>query len=116
MSTETHNGDILVVDDTPANLRLLVNFLKEQGYKARAVPNGALALNAAGIEVPELVLLDINMPNMNGYEVCERLKADEKTRDVPVIFISALNEVFDKVRAQEFDVDQIKAIVDQIKT
>ncbi len=90
---------ILVVDDTPANLQLLAGMLKERGYKTRPVPSGMLALQAALSEPPDLILLDINMPEMNGYEVCQSLKADEKLKDIPVIFISALNEVLDKVKA-----------------
>ena len=90
---------ILVVDDTPANLQLLASMLKERGYRTRPVPSGLLALQAALSEPPDLILLDINMPEMNGFEVCQSLKADEKLKDIPVIFISALNEVLDKVRA-----------------
>jgi len=92
-------GNILIVDDTPDNLRLLSNALTEQGYKVRSVINGAMALMGAKAAPPDLILLDINMPQMNGYEVCEALKADEQTREIPVIFISALGEVLDKVRA-----------------
>lgn len=92
-------GNILVVDDTPANLRLLVGILTEKGYKVRPVPNGELALSAARGFPPDLILLDIMMPEMNGYEVCSELKADERTRDIPVIFISAINDVLDKVKA-----------------
>src|SRR4030066_1812149 len=91
--------NILVVDDTPANLQLLASVLKERGYKTRPVPSGMLALQAALIEPPDLILLDINMPDMNGFEVCQSLKADEKLKDIPVIFISALNENLDKVKA-----------------
>lgn len=92
-------GNILVVDDTPANLRLLSNMLSEQGFKVRSVINGPMALTAIRAAPPDLVLLDINMPGMNGYEVCEQLKADPTTRDIPIIFISALDEVHDKVKA-----------------
>lgn len=92
-------SSILVVDDTPANLRLLVDLLKENGYQVRPVPNGNLALAAALARVPDLILLDIMMPEIDGYEVCRRLKAQEKTKDIPVIFISAINEVLDKVKA-----------------
>lgn len=92
-------GNILVVDDTPANLRLLSNMLSEQGFKVRSVINGPMALTAIRAASPDLVLLDINMPGMNGYEVCEQLKADPATRDIPIIFISALDEVHDKVKA-----------------
>jgi signal transduction histidine kinase len=91
--------NVIVVDDTPANLQLLTGMLKERGYKVRPVPSGKLALQAAKNDPPDLILLDIMMPEMDGYEVCERLKADEKLREIPVIFISALNETMDKVRA-----------------
>jgi signal transduction histidine kinase len=96
---QTTTGNILIVDDTLPNLRLLVAMLTEQGYKVRGVPNGPTALTAARLAPPDLILLDINMPEMNGYEVCQALKADEITQDIPVIFISALDEVIDKVRA-----------------
>ncbi|MBI5688066.1 MAG: hybrid sensor histidine kinase/response regulator [Verrucomicrobia bacterium] len=90
---------ILVVDDTPENLQLLNGMLKGCGYKSRPVPSGELALRAAQSDPPDLVLLDINMPEMNGYEVCKRLKADPQLAPIPVIFISALNETMDKVKA-----------------
>lgn len=96
---QASRGNILIVDDTLPNLRLLVVMLTEQGYKVRGVPSGPMALTAARLAPPDLVLLDINMPEMNGYEVCQALKADESTQDIPVIFISALDEVLDKVRA-----------------
>ena len=92
-------GDILVVDDTPANLRLLAQILTVRGYKVRPVPGGLLALDAARAAPPDLILLDVSMPDLNGYEVCQRLKADEVTRDVPVLFISALDDIDSKVRA-----------------
>ena len=91
--------NVIVVDDTPANLQLLTGMLKERGYKVRPVPSGKLALQAAKNDPPDLILLDIMMPEMDGYEVCERLKADEKLREISVIFISALNETMDKVKA-----------------
>ncbi|HEX7597864.1 MAG TPA: response regulator, partial [Polyangia bacterium] len=90
---------ILIVDDTPENLRVLLELLKQQGYKARAVPNGRLALQAASNEPPDLILLDIMMPEMDGYDVCRLLKQDEKLREIPVIFLSALGDTMDKVRA-----------------
>lgn len=90
---------ILIVDDTTANLRLLSGVLKESGYKVRPVTSGELALEAIRRLPPDMILLDINMPGMNGYEVCERLKADPALADIPVIFLSALNEMEDKVRA-----------------
>jgi signal transduction histidine kinase len=95
----THKADILVVDDTLPNLRLLVNLLVEKGYKVRPASNGLLALSSARAEPPDLILLDIKMPNMDGYEVCEQLKADAQTCDIPVIFISAINDLIDKVKA-----------------
>jgi sigma-B regulation protein RsbU (phosphoserine phosphatase) len=94
-----NTGGILVVDDAPANLQVLTGMLKDRGYKARPVPSGKLALLAARHDPPDLILLDINMPEMNGYEVCERLKADDRLQGIPVIFISALTEPLDKVKA-----------------
>ena len=95
----TPRENILIVDDTPANLRLLSNMLAEQGYKVRSVINGQMALTAAQSAPPDLILLDIRMPDMNGYEVCKHLKADEGTHDIPIIFISALDATQDKVKA-----------------
>src|SRR5580658_4738030 len=94
-----HRASILVVDDTPANLQVLAGMLKDRGYKVRPVPSGRMALEAARRHPPDLILLDINMPEMNGYAVCEQLKADDRLRGVPVIFISALTEPLDKVKA-----------------
>ncbi|HAL92317.1 MAG TPA: hybrid sensor histidine kinase/response regulator [Verrucomicrobia bacterium] len=91
--------DILVVDDTPANLRLLAEMLKESGYRVRPVPSGKLAIEAARQEQPDLILLDVKMPEMNGYEVCERLKSDEALKEIPVLFISAMDETLDKIKA-----------------
>ncbi|MEM7536501.1 MAG: response regulator [Chloroflexota bacterium] len=92
-------ADILVVDDTHANLRLLTTVLSEKGYTVRPAPSGALALAAAKTSPPDLILLDINMPEMDGYEVCQRLKMDEKTSNIPVIFISAMDDIADKMQA-----------------
>ena len=92
-------ANILVVDDTAANLQVLAGMLKDRGYKVRPVPSGKLALLAVGREPPDLILLDINMPEMNGYEVCARLKADDRFKGIPIIFISALTEQLDKVKA-----------------
>ncbi|MEG4394563.1 adenylate/guanylate cyclase domain-containing protein [Microcoleus sp. BROC3] len=91
--------DILIVDDMPDNLRLLATMLTSYGYQVRKAINGQLALQGAQISPPDLILLDINMPKMNGYEVCENLKLSEKTKDIPVIFISALDDVLEKVKA-----------------
>jgi len=92
-------ANILIVDDTPENLRLLSNMLAAAGYKVRAVTSGARALTAIAASLPDLVLLDIMMPEMNGYQVCQRLKDNEQTRDIPIIFLSALDETEDKLRA-----------------
>jgi two-component system NtrC family sensor kinase len=91
--------DILVVDDMPDNLHLLAAMLNDQGYKVRKAINGELALKAIEKAPPHLILLDINMPQMNGYEVCEKLKSNPLTSQIPVIFISALNESIDKIKA-----------------
>jgi len=91
-------ADILVVDDTPENLRLMVKILRENSYKVRPVPSGNLALSAIEASPPDLILLDIMMPEISGYEVCQRLKNNPKTQSIPIIFISAMNEVFDKVK------------------
>lgn len=98
-STTRSKANILAVDDTPANLHLLSDMLSKQGYKVRITTNGKLALASILANPPDLILLDIMMPHMNGYEVCQMLKADERTRDIPAIFISALSETFDIVKA-----------------
>jgi two-component system, sensor histidine kinase and response regulator len=121
-SVGTNLGNVMVVDDTPANLQVLCGMLRERGYNLRPVPSGKLALLAAQIEPPDLILLDINMPEMNGYEVCSRLKADEKLKEIPVIFISALAETLDKIQAfaiggvdyvtKPFQVEEVQARVE----
>lgn len=98
-SDESPKGNILVVDDIPDNLRFLSSILKKQGYCVRKALNGYLALIACEAVPPDALLLDINMPDMNGYEVCAALKANQHTRDIPVIFISVLDDVLDKVKA-----------------
>jgi putative two-component system response regulator len=92
-------SNILVVDDTPANLTLLANMLRGKGCRVRPVPSGKLALRMVENELPDLILLDINMPEMNGYEVCQWLKTDRRFSGIPIIFISALSETLDKVKA-----------------
>ena len=92
-------GRILVVDDTPNNLILLSRILSNSGYIVQLADNGATAIDMAMETIPDMILLDINMPVMDGYETCEKLKADASTRNIPVIFISALNETEDKIRA-----------------
>ena len=100
MTKENHlSADIMVVDDTPANLRLLEEILRDGGYRVRAFSRGREALEAAAQKPPDLVMLDVNMPELNGYETCERFKADPWLSSVPIIFISAFSEVLDKVKA-----------------
>jgi len=97
--TPSENASIMVVDDQPANLKLLEDMLKVRGYKVRSFPRGRLALAAAVQNPPDLFLLDIHMPEMNGYELCERLKSDPAVSAAPVIFLSALSATEDKVKA-----------------
>ncbi len=101
---EVHDerGDILVVDDNPANLRLLTDMLGQHGYAVRVATSGKQALHSVATRAPDLVLLDIRMPEMDGFEVCRRLKRDPAVAHVPVIFLSALGDTGDKTRA--FDV------------
>jgi CheY-like chemotaxis protein len=91
-------GNIMVVDDNPANLKLLEDMLRQRGYEVRSFPRGRLALDGAEQEPPDLFLLDINMPEMNGYEVCEQLKRSALLAGIPVIFLSALDATEDKVK------------------
>ncbi len=94
-------GDILVVDDTLENLYFLKNVLTDAGYRVRPAIDGELALRSVQAKHPALILLDIRMPGMDGFEVCRRLKADENTRSIPVIFASAMTDVSDKVKGFE---------------
>ncbi|MBP0017303.1 MAG: hybrid sensor histidine kinase/response regulator [Cyanobacteria bacterium SBLK] len=102
LSIDSEQGSILVIDDTPANLQVLMGLLSERGYEVCPMPSGTLALQGIHLDdYPDLILLDIQMPDLNGYEVCQKLKADERTREIPIIFISALDDLFDKVKAFE---------------
>jgi two-component system sensor histidine kinase/response regulator len=92
-------GDILIVDDALPNLRLLSRMLKNNNYQVRAISNSGMVITVVNAEPPDLILLDINMPGQNGYDVCRSLKEDETSQDIPVIFISALDDVLDKVQA-----------------
>ncbi|MBE9168638.1 EAL domain-containing protein [Pleurocapsales cyanobacterium LEGE 06147] len=94
-------GNILIVDDIPDNLRVLSATLTEQNYRVRCAKNGLMALKGALRMQPDLILLDIKMPDMDGYEVCQQLKANDQTREIPVIFLSALDDVLDKIKAFE---------------
>jgi DNA-binding response OmpR family regulator len=95
------NAEILVVDDVPDNLQLLLDLLKSKGYKIRPANTGELALASISARKPDLILLDLKLPGLNGFEVCKKLKADPETRDIPVIFLTARNDVIDKVAAFE---------------
>src|ERR1700734_266243 len=119
--TPSENASIMVVDDQPANLKLLEDILKVRGYKVRSFPRGRLALAAAVQNPPDLFLLDINMPEMNGYELCERLKSNPELSAAPVIFLSALSATEDKVKGfqvggadyitKPFQLEEVKARV-----
>jgi diguanylate cyclase (GGDEF)-like protein len=99
---EINKAFILIVDDITENLRLLSTMLDKQGYEVLTVTNGEMALKTVFNKVPDLILLDIMMPEMDGYQVCQALKSNEVTNDIPVIFLSALNDIFDKVKAFEY--------------
>jgi signal transduction histidine kinase len=96
-----HKGTVLIVDDTPANLQLLESILQESGYRVSAAISGQMALKAVRLKAPDIILLDINMPEMNGYEVCHTLKADPQFAGIPVIFVSAAVDTSGKLRAFE---------------
>ena len=114
--------NILVVDDTLESLVLISSILKRHAYKVRTALSGPLALDAAKILPPDLILLDINMPEMNGFEVCQHLKADPALADIPVIFLSALSDVETKVSGlrgggndyitKPFHIDEVLARID----
>ncbi len=99
MSSTQTKGNILIIDDLPDNLHLLSDLLTQLGYTVRSVTTGRMALKTLNIKQPDLILLDIKMPDMDGYQVCQMIKADEHLRDIPIIFISALDDTFDKVKA-----------------
>lgn len=119
--SSSYIADILIVDDTFANLQLLANMLKGEGYKVRPASSGAMALQAVAKKHPDLILLDIKMPEMDGYEVCTALKTNPETKGIPVLFISALSDVPDKIKAfnvggldyinKPFQFDEVKARV-----
>ncbi|HEY9809464.1 MAG TPA: response regulator [Halomicronema sp.] len=100
-NNKKYKANILVIDDKPDNLRVLSTLLTEKGYMIRKSLNGQLALMACQQALPDLILLDISMPEMDGYEVCQQLKQNQITAEIPVIFISALDDVIDKLKAFE---------------
>ena len=91
-------GHLLVVEDDLSARQAMEAFLTHEGYEVRCAPNGQTALMFVQEEPPELILLDIRLPDIDGYEVCQRLKKEERTNNIPVIFMSALHELKDKVR------------------
>lgn len=93
------NGGIMVVDDNPDNLHLLAGILRKEGYKVRPVRNSSMVFVSINSTLPELILLDIQMPEMNGFDVCQRLKANERTREIPIIFLSGSTDREDKEKA-----------------
>ncbi|MGD8974086.1 MAG: response regulator, partial [Desulfobacterales bacterium] len=99
--SKTDLDDILIVDDESANLQLLSELLGREGYQVRPANNPQLALDSALAQPPKLILLDVKMPEMDGFEVCRRLKQDQRTRDIPILFVSALQDVQDRVRGFE---------------
>lgn len=115
-------GSVMVVDDSPGNLMMMEEILRPRGYQVSSFPRGRMALKAAAEAPPDLILLDITMPEMNGYEMCELLKADERLSEIPVIFLSGLNELEDRLRAfrsgavdyvcKPFQIEEIEARVD----
>jgi signal transduction histidine kinase len=120
--SEQNQSSVLIVDDTPANLEILTQMLKDRGHRPRPVPSGALALRAAEHEAPDLVLMDINMPEMDGFETCQKLKAQASLSEVPVLFISARSDTYDKLQAfrsggvdyitKPFDLDEVTARIE----
>jgi|GEM_PF-3335801 len=112
---------ILIADDNPENLKLLRDILKQCNYKVRVAVNGEQAYNSINASAPDLALLDIHMPELDGYELCEKLKKNIDHADIPVIFISALSESFHKLKGFElgavdyivkpFDPEEVKARV-----
>jgi DNA-binding response OmpR family regulator len=101
MQADAIKANLLIVDDTPENLHILSRVLMYEGYKVRVAVDGSYALDAVRASPPDLILLDIMMPGLDGYETCIQLKADPYTCGIPVIFLSALDEIFDKVKAFE---------------
>lgn len=114
--------DILIVDDEPTNLRVLSTIVRLDGYQVRQAISGMVALRAVGIQRPDLILLDIMMPEMDGYQVCEQLKLNAETSDIPVIFLSSLVSGMDKAKAfqlggadyitKPFQVEEVLARID----
>jgi signal transduction histidine kinase len=114
LSADASQGYILIVDDQPDNLRLLSTTLTDAGYKVKSAISAQMALIGIQTALPELILLDIMMPEMNGYQLCQQLKAEAQTKDIPVIFLSALDDEVDKLRA--FEIGGVDYITKPFKT
>ena len=99
MDNTTRSSSIMVVDDTPQNLELMEQMLNEHGYQVRLFVDGFSAIDSADYDPPDLILLDVMMPEIDGYEVCKRLKENNNTAEIPILFISAKGETFDKIKA-----------------
>ena len=108
LQTQQNQYNILIVDDLPENLAMLSRMLSQKGYRVRTASNGQLALKMIEVNPPALILLDIVMPGMSGYEVCRQLKAHDTTRDIPVIFITNLTDAEDE--RQGFEVGGVDYI------
>ena len=102
LNTSANKGINLLVDDTPSDVRQLSDFLTGRGFDVRFASSGRAAIQAAGDDPPDMVLLDVMMPELDGYEVCERLKANKDLKSIPVLFIGVLDEPMDKTKG--FDV------------
>jgi len=99
MPSEYHNNTLLIIDDEAANIQVISAFLEAQGIEIMMAKNGADGISRAKKGRPDLILLDIRMPGMDGYEVCHHLKSEESTRDIPIIFMTGLTELDDKLKA-----------------
>ena len=118
---EKLNAQILIVDDNPENLRVLGKVLKEEGFIVRFANNGKQAIDSVKEQLPDLILLDIHMPEMDGYQVCETIRKDYKQEVIPILFISALDDSFNKLKAfslgasdyisKPFNIEEVKARV-----
>jgi len=105
MNNDNHNRTILVVDDVPVNIQLLSTYLSSEGYRVISAKDGQQALDEVYKNTPDLVLLDVMMPKINGFEVCKRLKASEETKFIPVIMLTALNDLENKIKGMDSGAD-----------
>jgi CheY-like chemotaxis protein len=113
MSLIEAKANILVADDNPANLQLMESLLSKMGHEVRVAMNGLEVLSSVEADKPDLIILDIHMPEMDGYEACLRLKQQAATKDIPIMFATAINEEFNKVRA--FDIGAVDYITKPVQ-